>query len=61
MRGYVFVDFLLQIDSNGAIDPNNFIGANARAGGYIAVRVTDADVIGNVADGVARALNRCLD
>jgi hypothetical protein len=36
---HVFVNFFLQVDSDSAVGVNNFVRANARVRGYIAIGV----------------------
>ena len=55
---HVFVDLFLQVDANGAVRADDFIGADARAGWNISVRIGNTDVGGIVTNGVVRSL-RC--
>ena len=57
VRGHVFVNFLLQINSHGAIYADDFVGANTGARRHIAVGVLDANVVGNVTDNVVGAFD----
>lgn len=47
---HVFVNFFLQIDAEGAVGADYFVGADAGVGGNIAAGIGDADVGGDVAD-----------
>jgi len=50
IRLHVFVNFFLQIDAKRAVGADDFVGADASAGGNIAVGIGDSDVSGVVAD-----------
>src|SRR6267154_1790143 len=54
---HVLVNFFLQVNSNGAICPNNFIGAHAGVGRNIAIRIGNADVSRVIADDVVSAVD----
>ena len=43
---HVFVDFLLKIDSHGAVDADDFVGADSGVGGNVATGVRNAYVGG---------------
>ena len=53
---HVFVHFFLKINSDGTIDANDFIRADAGIGRYITARVGNSNVRGNVANGMVRAI-----
>jgi len=54
---HVFVNFLLQIDANGPIGANNFVGADAGAGRDVSSGIVEMDVGGNVLYGMSCALD----
>jgi len=54
---HVFVNLLLQIDSHGSINTDDFVGTNAGARGHIAVGVVDANIVWKVTDHVLGALD----
>ena len=57
MIRHVFVNFSLKVDANSAIRADDFIGADARRGGHVPIRVRDTDVRGIIANDVMRALD----
>jgi hypothetical protein len=54
---HILMDFFLKVDADGAVSANDFVGADAGAGGDVPSRVGNADVGGIVADDVMRALD----
>src|SRR5579859_7328471 len=56
---HVFVDFFLQVDAKGAVGANHFVGADACAGGDVAVGIGNSDVTRIVADDELCALDCC--
>lgn len=56
---HVFVNFLLQIDAKGAVNPNNFIAANARIWRDVSSRIRNSNISGIVADCMCCSFNRC--
>jgi hypothetical protein len=52
VAGHVFVDFFLQINADGAIGPDHFIGADSGGRWDVSSRIRDANVGGIIADGV---------
>src|SRR5215470_12974053 len=47
---HILVNFLLKVDTNHAIDADDFVGTDAGAGWNVAVGIGNADVGGFVAD-----------
>jgi hypothetical protein len=58
---HVFVDFLLQIDTDGAVCADDLVSADTRVGGNVSAGVPNSDVSRNVADGVMRTFIRGCD
>jgi hypothetical protein len=58
---HVFMDFFLQVDSQGAVRADDFISANARIRGDISAGIRNSHVGRNVSDGVVRAFDRSRD
>jgi hypothetical protein len=58
---HVLVNFLLQIDSHGSTNTDDFVGADAGARGRIAVGVVDVNRVSKGTDHVVGALNRGSD
>jgi hypothetical protein len=52
------VNFFLQVNADGAIRTNNFVGANSGGGRDIAARVGNAYILRNLAHAMIRALDR---
>ena len=44
IRLHVLVNFFLQVDADGAIDPNDFVGANTGAGGDVSIGIRYTNV-----------------
>jgi hypothetical protein len=53
----VFMNFLLEIDAHGAVNADNFVGADTCFWGNVAARVRDFHVCGIVTDDMNRPLN----
>lgn len=58
MPHHVFVDFLLQINPDCAIRPDDFVRANAGVGRNISPRIRNANVVGNITNTMMSALHR---
>ncbi len=58
---HVFVNFLLQIDADGPVRSDNFVGADSGVRGNIPARVGDANVFGDISNLVVRALDGGCD
>ena len=54
---HVLVNFLLQVDADGAVCANDLIGADAGIRGNVAAWIWDFHVGGIISDGVMRALD----
>jgi len=55
---HLFVNFLLQGDSDTAVNANDFVRANARVRGYIATGLRNADIGCHVAHRMVGSFDR---
>ena len=53
--------FLLQIDSDRAVRPDNFVGANAGISRHVSTGIRNAHVGGDVLNGMMGAFDGCGD
>jgi hypothetical protein len=54
---YVFMNLLLEIDSDRPIAANHFVGADAGVCGDVPARVRNTNVVGDISDRMMRTLD----